>query len=235
MGYRNLTKRLLVVTGGAMLLVVAAGPDSGSCVASNEPVPVQCTLPADCEGLVHALCVGDWQCVNGACDWDCGGVACASDAECDDGDKCTQDTCTAGVCAHPQLPGCGSCETGADCSSWEQCVIGTVCPPCYYQDPPCLAPCYEQGHCQLIPGYCWSDKDCQAGQHCEGAIICPPGAMCFVADQAGKCVAGGKPCSSSSDCPKGEFCTIILSSQQCCPPGALCGPLALPTCECRLY
>src|SRR6266550_6549236 len=50
----------------------------------------------------------------------CGG-GCISNADCDDFDPCTSDTCSAGVCSHGNAPNntsCGTvCTTGGRCSS----------------------------------------------------------------------------------------------------------------------
>lgn len=42
---------------------------------------------------------------------------------------------------------------------------------------------------------CWSDRDCRVGLICEGARICPPGALCGpLPDTPGKCVAPSLGC-----------------------------------------
>jgi len=41
-------------------------------------------------------------------------AGCTNNAECDDGDKCTKDTCVNGKCVYEPLVGCGWCETDAD-------------------------------------------------------------------------------------------------------------------------
>lgn len=43
-------------------------PDAGGkCVPET-----YCDVPADCKGLVHIMCVGQWQCVNNQCNYQCG-------------------------------------------------------------------------------------------------------------------------------------------------------------------
>jgi putative hemolysin/rhodanese-related sulfurtransferase len=32
---------------------------------------VECAVPDDCEGKVHIMCVGAWECVAGQCEWSC--------------------------------------------------------------------------------------------------------------------------------------------------------------------
>jgi len=118
-----------------------------------------------------------------------------------------------------------TCLQDSDCMPYEFCDLGqpvygpdgtlACCPPnarCTSDIPPC-----GSGVCRLQPGYCWTDGDCLPGQRCEGAIVCPPGAYCFVADQPGKCVTDSYiPCTGDSSCPKGYVCdtTQCLS---CCP------------------
>ena len=40
------------------------------------------------------------------------GLGCSSDSDCNDGDSCTADFCSAGVCTHPML----TCSDGQSCS-----------------------------------------------------------------------------------------------------------------------
>jgi len=186
-------------------------------------------------------CTGSNQCTNGQ--WVCtpgpGGCLCdpATNAGCLAAGKCWLDTdCTLGwhcvgafqcpagamclVADHP-----GTCEPYAGdrpCASSTDCLKGEVCPmnsqslqccpngaPCAYGIPTCI--------CQLDVGACWSSGDCATGSHCEGAVVCPPNAMCLVADHAGKCVADVQPstCKSDGDCGIGDYCKLTCAMAGC--------------------
>ncbi len=47
----------------------------GTCVCAipSEPAPPtgECMIPADCEGLMHIMCVGAWYCEDGMCAYRC--------------------------------------------------------------------------------------------------------------------------------------------------------------------
>ncbi len=55
--------------------------------------------------------------------------ACAVDADCNDGNSCTDDICLAGSCTNDPIPNCcgdGTCDLGEDCNSCAaDCVSGT--------------------------------------------------------------------------------------------------------------
>lgn len=55
-------------------------------------------------------------------------VGCQSDPDCDDGNDCTTDRCTAGVCSHAAAAAGTSCEDGDPCTQGETCS-GTSCVP----------------------------------------------------------------------------------------------------------
>ncbi|MEZ4339291.1 MAG: putative metal-binding motif-containing protein [Sandaracinaceae bacterium] len=46
-------------------------------------------------------CTSDWRCVHEA-------MTCATDAECDDADRCTSDACVDAACVSTRIPGCGT-------------------------------------------------------------------------------------------------------------------------------
>lgn len=113
---------------------------------------------------------------------------CSSDTDCPKGLECIN-----GKCVQEQ-----GCLSDTDCNSYEYCAYldpgkgVACCPPnafCAPEIPPC-----GKGVCLLRPGYCWSDSDCDKGEKCEGAIVCPEGAYCLVANKPGKCVAQGLKC-----------------------------------------
>ena len=245
----------------------------GQCTGGQEPIPCHgdedcpqgqiCVYEAppcscDCDPNSDPACQCP-QCVppeHGYCK-----PGCTSQEECDDNDKCTIDKCENGRCTHEPLLGCGwcerdndgdgffdfcnpadcddndpntfpgakeicdgkdndcdgkidedgcqSCTSDKDCAPYEYCALELpCCPPdkiCIPEIPPC-----GKGVCKLRDGYCWSDFDCPKGYTCEGEIICPPGAYCFVADQPGRCVPQG--CQSDKDCPVGQYCNLLVQS-----------------------
>ena len=75
-----------------------------------------CTFPLPC-GFICTKC-GNGICGAGEnlcnCPEDCGQTACAMNADCDDGDDCTEDQCFGGVCQSIGIPGCGWCTTDED-------------------------------------------------------------------------------------------------------------------------
>jgi len=206
------------------LLALAAllgGNTDPSCtpVAPDQPV---CLTAHDCEGLLHAECVGEWTCKDAACAWECTGVVqgCYSDADCAADQTCTAATeclpdpgcpmCAVcwGTCEpKPVEPTGSSCWSDADCAEWEWCALpqtydasgALICCPANAKCTPDVPPC-GLGTCQLDPGRCWDDADCKAGTTCQGAITCPPGAWCFAADKAGTCTPEvGEVCHNGLD------------------------------------
>ena len=142
-----------------------------------------CPPAQDCEGPNPAGCKNTG-CDDGfTCEFD---VACtASSCFCSEIDgethwNCTKD-CGGGVCVPDDMAdGCcmgdGHCGDGMMCVNSDVNTLG-VCKPL---PPP------------AFPGTsCWSDEGCPEDETCEGAIVCPCGAMCIVADSAGMCTSGG--------------------------------------------
>lgn len=111
--------RLLAVLGLAILPAVLQGADSPSCTLKLvEPAESVCAAPEDCEGLPKPACEGEWACLDGACQWQCGEAVvcecpdicqvpkivdggCTCVPKCDDSDVWTHDTCdsTTGECS----------------------------------------------------------------------------------------------------------------------------------------
>jgi hypothetical protein len=52
----------------------SAGNCCGVCVNDPKSTPLpegSCNSPADCDGLIHIMCVGSWACVSGSCSYSC--------------------------------------------------------------------------------------------------------------------------------------------------------------------
>ncbi|MBI5526199.1 MAG: hypothetical protein HY897_07675 [Deltaproteobacteria bacterium] len=144
----------------------------------------KCATAADCEGLDHIECVGEWACESGQCTWNCSsGGECTTDADCAKGaipeigcaDGATpRPVCKSGSC---QIV-CGEekvCKDGSECAAGEVCEYGP-CPmsPCApgsegTEDCPEVQPCY--GKCVPQPAGCTSDTDCPEGYYCEYPMV----------------------------------------------------------------
>jgi len=120
------------------------------------------------------------------------------------------------------------CMSDDDCPPGFVCVVETWCPPCYDEDPPCLAPCYAEGHCEPAPeDKCFDDSDCADGEYCDfsGSLgdCCMPGEFCLAIYPPceGVCKDKNLPpgeCWDDGDCKAGEHCEGAII----CPPGAYC-------------
>src|SRR5262249_13220641 len=89
-----------------------------------------------------------------------GCVSCKTDADCSsDGNACTTETCSNGVCSHEQVPGCMPCATAADCDDGNACNGAETCDPttgCHAGTP----------------------LSCDDGNVCNGAETCDPDIGC---------------------------------------------------------
>lgn len=139
--------------------------------------------------------------------------------------------------------GCGTqteCVSDSDCQWYETCWMPlyggadpaapyACCQPgmmCYPEMPPCEP---TGGVCVLAAGYCWSNADCAAGQVCEGATTCPPGAYCLVAAGPGKCAPDypteeicGNGMDDDGDGLVDESCGNVCADGQVCAEGEIC-------------
>lgn len=179
---------------------------------------------SNCGSCGNACAPGEF-CINGVCG------TCTSDADCDDGNPCTEDKCSGYKCVHNPLSGvsCDTCVDGVFLSG--TCQSGT----CVYDTwAECLYGCNEEG------------TDCKTGYYCTSNTCgdegwpCPPCTSpegCFSPDNfqtpyceygydwslcllKGKCYstcelnegckygASGIYCYSDSDCDDGDPCTV---------------------------
>jgi len=110
------------------------------------------------------------------------GAACASDADCGDGNPCTADTCVAGTCVHGPTEGV-PCDDGNACTRTDVCRAG-VC----VGDDPVLCTGGDACHastCDARTGGCTAVTR-PDGTPCEDGDVCTTGEACV----AGACVAG---------------------------------------------
>jgi hypothetical protein len=126
------------------------------------------------------------------------GGCCQKDDECGDAGsaRCVGNVCHAAT----------GCWLDSDCTMNKTCLGELLCPcgqPCYTAEHPGACGCCasasdcpdtikwvcSSGRCldRTIPTGCWNDAMCPPPGKCTGAIICPCGAVCGIADTPGTC------------------------------------------------
>jgi subtilisin-like proprotein convertase family protein len=163
--------------------------------------PLCCNSKFDCE-----CGAAGWQiCASGQC------VDCAVDADCDDGNPCTDGTCTDGACSFEWVSTAeGLCCTGTS-SDGTVCDDGSYCTSNTCTD---IDPVTGVGHCfnpdAGYPDCCDTHADCQDGNPCT-----------VNACLAHECRQGPKddplccnPANGDADCDTGDPCV-----QGLCLPG----------------
>ncbi len=133
-------------------------------------------------------------------------VDCLTDADCDDGNDCTDDACIAGVCENTNNT--DPCDDGLFCTKYDECLngqcsgSGDTCPPgqiCVEDDDTCVD-CLTDADCD--DGNDCTDDTCAAGvcentnntDPCDDGLYCTEGETC-----GGGICSGGTPrdCSAS--------------------------------------
>jgi len=205
-GIRSGTETGVDCGGPDCLLRCAAGDGcdvpndcaSGRCVASVCE-GVGCELDVDCpSGLPY--------CVAGSCE------ACTTAAHCDDGEPCTDDSCTGGQCLN--APRTGTCDDGFYCNGVEQCESGECVPS---TTTPCSAnrPCNEN---TKSCDECATDLDCgtvtrTAWSQCTGFDgQCDETGMRFRQVTTPRCTAG--TCTRDTE-TESEVCTRATENRPC--------------------
>lgn len=127
-------------------------------------------LDNDCDGMVDENCSvicddGD-PCTQ---DYVSNGVCVSAPINCNDNNACTDDMCDPdlGACIHINV--CTACSSDSDCAAGEVCDATT-------------------GTCQASGNYCWSDNQCGSGQYCyysdcaieTGTCVAVPAACYFL-------------------------------------------------------
>jgi len=244
-------------------------PKEGSCCDPGDPTWVACQDDLFCNGVEQCTCWGDCEpgppinCNDGdpvTRDWcreadpladppvleGCGhsGRDCNSDADCDDSNLCTSDSCDAGMCGHIALPAGTDCDDGlycnggATCNAAAQCVLGIG--PC----PLACQGCNElTDTCTILSGYCFIGSFCYTDgatnpveqcESCQPAVDqtdwnwkavgtrCDDGLFCTLTDT---CDAAHL-CSGTGDrCPLFQCVNGCNEGADAClmtPPGTLC-------------
>ena len=107
---------------------------------------------------------------------------CMNNADCDDGDPCTEDACEEGYCLHYAIAGC--CVADAQCDDGKACTTDA-----------CVDNVCQHGD---VPDCCETAADCDDSDACtEDACV---GHVCQNAALEGCC-------SSAADCEDGNACT----------------------------
>ncbi len=150
---------------------------AGECCVGTDCVDSQCATASGTNAQTSEpdclACGGTW-----SFDKDCfTPCLCASDADCDDGDACTDDVCNVGngICSFPATAAAAACAA--------QSV------------PPCVT-----FACNAASGACDDLSSGNDGNACDDNSVCTDGDACL----AGACVSGkqiqGQPCASDADC-----------------------------------
>ena len=236
MSLMKTTMKVFAPMGALLALAVLGGQEKPRCTSPPPAVPgCQCATAQDCEGLPHVMCVGEWQCLQGAYKYSCGPTpaGCYSDADCPKGQHCSVSD---GDCQHdPACPMCDVCY-GECVPDQPKCIqsgcSGEVCAsepkftPCLWQDwfvSLKFTTCGNfgpNGSCgfEPTPEY----LDCLAKyKPCKSDADCPGGTACM----NGACEPVQRPpeCEQDPDCPDGF--------EEVCPPCVNADPPCMMPCK----
>jgi hypothetical protein len=127
---------------------------------------------------------------------------CTIDAECNDGNVCTDDVCDTGACQNTNNT--APCDDGNGCTIGDACAAG-VCAgvpnPCDDGNA-CTVDSCQSGACvnayAPYPGCCTASGECNDGSACSSDAC-----------QGGTCVnvSGAYCCDTDAECDDGEICT----------------------------
>src|SRR5205809_1047190 len=146
--------------------------------------------------------------------------SCTSNADCDDHDPCTTDTCDGtGVGQHTAAPDGTACNDGSACTQTDTCqggtCVGANAVVCTAQDQ-----CHVAGTCDPATGIC-SNPNASNGLPCNDGNACSQTDTC----QAGTCTgASAVVCSASDQCHDGGTCNPATGacSNPAKPNGTAC-------------
>lgn len=180
---------------------------------------VECTEDGHCEGA----------CVDNSC------VQCRNDANCDDGDICTNDTCRGGSC---QFSGCNGDTPECGAQGCEASCIDGNCPfGCDTQTNSCSTTCIASactggsvGDCTVgvcIGNACGTRTTCANGESCVNGSCQPPQEPCAGLNCQFGCDVETNSCSTiclDSACTGGSVdeCTVGACVGNACGTRSLC-------------
>ena len=137
-------------------------------------------------------------------------AGCTGNAQCDDANVCTDDTCVSGCCVHTNNT--NACTDGNPCTSPDVCSGGVCVPgtnPCNDNNICTNDICDGGGGCTYVPVSCDDSNPCTNDscdtvlgcQHANNTNVCSDGNACTLGDvcAGGTCVPGPLP-------PSVQFC-----------------------------
>lgn len=166
-----------------------------------------CVVEDDC---VDGLAATDEVCTDGSCEYTIAEAGCSMDADCDDGNLCTTDSCdlsgAVAVCDNgPQL---SCCTTDADCDDENLCTTN-ICD-------------VATNTCDSAPeaGCCNVDLDCADGDKCT-SDTCGANNACtnvnICCEAIADCGGQGSACENVA-CVAGACLTAQTGAEGCCVP-----------------
>ncbi len=150
-------------------------------------------------------------------------IQCATAAECDDNNVCTEDSCVSEICAHSNNS--AVCDDGNSCTASDFCSGGLCRPganPCDDNDACTDDVCDGQGGCTYTPTVCNDNNGCTSDS-CNSATGCVFAPL------------SGSPCSDGNGCTINDTCDNGICQpgptpipQQFCNSGAFTIPNGAP-------
>lgn len=211
------------VAGACTCSSDAATPASGPACRGGAPFCgpsgcIECLRNDDCEAETP-FCDG-----SGAC------VECLMDSHCDDGNECTDDTCSGGACTHPARTGActgGTCLGGACCTGCNDagtCRTGDTNATCGLGGVDCTTCTPPADMC--VGGSC---VECTRNGHCDDGNECTDDSCsdgtCTISDRTGTCESGAGTCVSGmccTGCVQSGTCEPGTSASACGTGGGAC-------------
>jgi len=132
---------------------------------------------------------------------------CTSDADCEDYNGCTIDTCIDEICYNTTVDDETPCNDGDLCTENDMCINGTCIgypKDCSYLDDQCIL-----GVCNPFTGECEEDLSTENGKPCDDGLYCNGDDAC----SGGSCSAHtGNPCQGQICNEDDNRCEAITSS-----------------------
>ncbi len=206
----NLTCISVNISGACDDGVFCNGPEtcqSGSCVSGSPP----CSAEACDEALAKCECSTDADCddTNPCTDDTCVSSACQfanNAADCDDGDPCTNDACGGGICVGTAI----DCDDGDACTENDVCAGGACSGT--------LIDCDDGLFCNGVET-CDSALGCQTGApvDCDDGVACTDDTCNEATDSCGS-APNDAECDNGLFCDGVETCNDTVGCQPGTPP-----------------